>query len=145
VSHADIVGFVMAAHNMESVMNDQATCGRGLAAHAAFPSVVGDVMSSMADVLAHHMTALDLGDPNTRAEYEAYGALVEAHRASAEQLRSISLRMAGSRDLPMGRHDEAVMGSADGAGRFASLVRHEQALHTLLGSTLAEHRALSNQ
>jgi hypothetical protein len=125
-------------------MSDQPTCGQGLAAHASLPSVLGDVMSSMAEVLAHHMSALDLADPNARSEYEAYGALVEAHRASAEQLRSISLRMAGSRDLPMGRHDHRVMTSADGARRFATLVNHEESLAALLESLVAEHRRMLN-
>jgi hypothetical protein len=127
---------------VEDVMEDQPTCGKGLAAHASLPALLGDVMSSMAEVLAHHMTALDLGDPNTRAEYEAYGALVDGHRTSADQLHSIALRMAASRDLPMGRHDVSVMGDETATRVLERLVQQEEALVAVLRSRVAEHRAM---
>jgi hypothetical protein len=51
------------------------------------------------------MEALDLTDDHSREEHEAYRELARGHRKIAAELRATARRMAGYRDLPMGRHD----------------------------------------
>jgi hypothetical protein len=122
--------------------DDQPTCGKGLAAHAPLPATLGELTAAVADVLAGHMPSLDLADENARAEHEAYAALVREHRAAAEQLRATAARMAGCRDLPMGRHDVAVLSTPDAMAPFARFVRLEEELVALLQARLAQDRAM---
>ena len=43
-------------------MDEQPTCGKGLAENSALPSLLADVTGGMVDVLEAHMRALDTGD-----------------------------------------------------------------------------------
>jgi hypothetical protein len=122
--------------------DDQPTCGKGLAAHAPLPAKLAELTAAVADVLAGHMPSLDLTDERSRAEHEAYAALVHEHRAAAEQLRATAARMAGSRDLPMGRHDVAVLSTPEAMAPFARFVRLEEELVALLRARLAQDRAM---
>jgi hypothetical protein len=122
-------------------MNEQQTCGKGLAENAELPEKLGAVAAGMAEVLEHHMHALDLTDPNAKAEHGAYAQLVDAHRSIAAQLRATADQMTGYRDLPMGRHDEQVMTSADGLRAFDAFVTAKQELQALLERQAAQDRA----
>jgi hypothetical protein len=51
---------------------DQMTCGQGLAANAAIPAKLGELIASMAEILEVHTKALDLGDENAREENGAF-------------------------------------------------------------------------
>ena len=93
-------------------MDEQQTCGKGLAQHSALTASLGELVASTARVLEVHMKALDLTDENAKREYEAYRELASAHRRIAGELADTAERMAGYRTLPMGRHDMAVMMSA---------------------------------
>jgi ABC-type glycerol-3-phosphate transport system substrate-binding protein len=97
---------------------DTPTCGTGLAANAVLPAKLGDLLGATAEVLERHSAALDRTEPAGRAELEAYTALVRAHRAIARDLAGLAQQMAGYRDLPVARHDEAVL--ADPAGQAAA-------------------------
>ena len=109
------------------------TCGKGLAANAALPARIGELLGATAEVLERHTAALDRTEPAGRAELEAYTALVGAHRAIAGELASLAQQMAGYRDLPMARHDEAVMADPAGqAAAFQRLVAVERELLELL-------------
>jgi hypothetical protein len=123
-------------------MDDQPTCGKGLAAHSTLPAKLAEVTGAVADVLEAHMAALDLADPNAKREYDAYRELVDAHRLTAAQLEATARRMAAYRDLPMGAHDMAVMMSARSADTFARLVAAEEELAELMRTRLDEHRAM---
>ena len=90
-------------------MTDQPTCGKGLAENSALPAKVGELIAAMGEVFALHMTALDLGDGNSKQEYEAYKDLTRELREIAAGLTAASQEKAGYRDLPMGRHDEVVL------------------------------------
>ena len=81
-------------------MNDQKTCGQGLAESSVLPAKVADMIESMATVLETHMEALDLTDDDSRLEHEAYRELAKEHRKIAGDLQATSRRMAGYRDLP---------------------------------------------
>jgi hypothetical protein len=119
--------------------DDQPTCGKGLAANAVLPAKLAELMDAQADVLERHAKALDRSDPNAQAELETYVLLARAHRDIASGLSKLADQMAGSRDLPMARHDMAVM--ADRRGQmeaFARFVAVEKELQDLLRTKAGE-------
>src|SRR5688572_29905758 len=113
-------------------MNDQPTCGKGLAENAVLPAKLGDLVGSMADVLEAHLPALDITDEPSRVEHEAYMDLTREHREAALQLKAIADQMAGYRDLPMGRHIEHAMTAPRVLDSFQRFVRSQQELLALL-------------
>lgn len=122
-------------------MDDQQTCGKGLAQHSALTASLGELVASTARVLEVHMKALDLTDENSKRECDVYRELASAHRRIAIELADTAHRMAGYRELPMGRHDMAAMMSPAPRHAFAGFVKHEEALITLLQSRLAADHA----
>jgi hypothetical protein len=123
-------------------MSDQQTCGKGLAHHSALPRLFGAVAAAMADVLEHHRTSLDLGDPQSRPELDAYTTLTNEFRDLAAALETTAERMAGYRDLPMAPHDEAALSSGDAVAKFAGLVRAERELLQLLQGYTRQNDAM---
>jgi hypothetical protein len=119
-------------------MSDQPTCGKGLAETSALPTTVGELITAVADVLEAHLPSLDLSDPASRQEHEAYYRLVQDHRDAAHRLEALGKQMAGYRDLPMGRHSQAVLGEPEALDAFRRFVDREQALLALLEQRLAE-------
>jgi hypothetical protein len=123
-------------------MDDQQTCGKGLAQHSALTASLGELVASTARVLEVHMKALDLTDENSKREYEAYRELASAHRRIAIDLADTAHRMAGYRELPMGKHDMAAMMSPAPRHAFAGFVKHEESLLALLQTRLAADHAM---
>jgi hypothetical protein len=121
---------------------DEPTCGKGLAEHSALPAKIGAVIGAIGEVLELHMTALDLTDERSRREHDAYRELADVHRHIASQLQATARRMAGYRDLPMGRHDMSVMASPKAAEVFAQVVKLEGELLSLLQSRVERDRAM---
>jgi hypothetical protein len=119
------------------------TCGQGVAANAVLPAKLAELIAVRAEVLERHMKALDLSDPRSQLESEAYAELVASHRTAAASLKNLSEQMASYRDLPMGRHDIAAMsdpkGQMEAFGRFVSL---ERELLELLRSRLEQEDAM---
>lgn len=115
--------------------SEQPTCGKGLAENAILPWSVGNVISGMAENLAEHMKALDLEDENSRAEYAAYERLVGQLRQAAAALHVTASEMSGYRELPMGRHDMAVMTRPAIRETFEKFVGYKQELSRLLEQT----------
>jgi hypothetical protein len=113
-------------------MDDQPTCGQGLAEHSQLPAILARLMAATANVLERHQAALVLDDEHARREHEAYGSLAKAHRTLAEGLQSTAREMAGYRDLPMGRHDEQVMMSTGALDAFEGFVKAERELLALV-------------
>ena len=126
-------------------MSEEATCGKGLAANAALPAKLADLMDAVARVLETHTTALDLEDDDAKQEYDAYAKLVEQHRRIATELHGLSEQMVSYRDLPMGRHDRKALSAPDAADFFERLVNLEQELLSLLQQRLEEHRPLLSE
>ena len=120
----------------------QKTCGQGLADTSALQAKLGTLVAATANVLELHMTALDLSDDNSQRELTAYRHLAQQHRAIATQLESTSAQMAGYRDLPMGRHDMAVMSDPKMREAFSKFVAAESDLVMLLQPRLEEDRAM---
>jgi hypothetical protein len=113
-------------------MDDQPTCGKGLAENSVLPAKLGELIASMADVLEAHLPALDITDEPSRAERDAYLDLVREQRQAAVELKAIAAQMAGCRDLPMGRHMEHAMAARPVLDSFHRFVNAEQELLALL-------------
>jgi hypothetical protein len=113
-------------------MDDQQTCGRGLAEHAALPARLAEVTEAMADNLQVHMQALELDDEPARQEHAVYLRLVEEQRQTAGRLRAVAGEMAAARDLPMGRHDQQTMSSPEVGDAFRRFVGAKRELLALL-------------
>jgi hypothetical protein len=111
------------------------TCGKGLAENSLLPASLGRLIEAMAENLKLHMTALDLNDPNSRAEYDAYQRLVTDLQQIAAQLDATAHQMAGYRNLPMGRHDERAMQQPKLLEVFEAFVKQKRELLSLLEQT----------
>src|SRR5262245_54144012 len=117
--------------------DDQPTCGKGLAANAALPAKLAEVLAALAEVLGRHTRALDRNDPDGLAELDAYTSLERTHRGVASELVRLSEAMAGYRDLPMAAHDMTVMADPKGqAEAFQRFVAVERELLELLRAKL---------
>jgi hypothetical protein len=113
-------------------VDEQQTCGRGLAEHAALPGRLAEVTEAMADNLVVHMQALELDDEPAREEHAVYLRLAEEQRQAAARLRAIAREMAAARDLPMGRHDQQTMTSPEVGDAFQRFVKAKRELLAML-------------
>ena len=113
-------------------MDEQQTCGKGLAENATLPWKLGELAAAMAAVLETHIPALDLTDEAARKEYDVYQRLVSEFRQAAAQMEAIARQMSASSDLPMGRHDMALMASEEVVRSFEQFVHAEQEFVTML-------------
>jgi hypothetical protein len=113
-------------------MDEQPTCGKGLAEHSALPAKLGELAAAMAETLEVHQQALDVTDENARKEHHAYVKLAQEFRCVAAHLQVTAEHMAGYRDLPMGRHDQRAMAAPAGAQAFTKFVRIEKDLLEML-------------
>ena len=118
-------------------MDDQPTCGKGLAAHSALPALMGELTGAVAEILELHLVSLDPKDSPSRPEHEAYTRLVREHRDAAERLRAIGGSMAGHRDLPMANHHMQALTDPRNVGAFERFVTLERELRELLEARLA--------
>ena len=126
-------------------MDTPQTCGRGLAHHSHLPAKLAELTDALAAVLERHMRALDLTDPSSREELDAYRHLANEHRDLAARLHSVATEMAGYRDLPVGRHDRKEMASPEATDVFERFVKTEEELATLLESRLRQNRNLLDE
>ena len=123
-------------------MDDQQTCGRGLAEHSALPARLAEVTEAMASNLQVHMQALELDDEPAREEHAVYLRLAEEQRQAAARLRAVANEMAAARDLPMGRHDAQTMSSPEVGDAFLRFVKAKQELLDLLQGMVEEDRRM---
>jgi hypothetical protein len=123
-------------------MNEQPTCGKGLADNSALLEKLGKVTGAVGDILDAHLPSLDLTDERSRKEHEVYRRLVEEHRQAGSQLEAIARRMAASRDLPMGRHRPEAMASPAVSRSFQRFVELEQDLASALQLRLEHDRRM---
>jgi hypothetical protein len=125
-------------------MAEQPTCGRGVAENAALPAKLGELTSAVAGILEAHIPSLDLTDERSRKERDVYRGLAEDHRRAGLQLEALARQMAGARDLPMGRHDQAALASPMAFRSFQRFVEVEQDLLTTLQHRLEQdHQMLA--
>jgi hypothetical protein len=113
-------------------MESQTTCGQGLAEHSAVPAKLGELIAAVVLNLEGHMQALDLTDETSKKEHDAYQGLAGEYRRIATDLKATAGRMAGYRDLPMGRHDAQAMSAPKVLSAFEQYVELERELLSLL-------------
>ena len=123
-------------------MDEQQTCGRGLAEHSALPAQLAEVTEAMASNLQVHMQALELDDEPAREEHAVYLRLAEEQRQAAARLRAVANEMAAARDLPMGRHDAQTMSSPEVGDAFRRFVKAKQELLALLEGMVEQDRRM---
>jgi uncharacterized protein YndB with AHSA1/START domain len=123
-------------------MKKPETCGQGLAERSALPATLGALAVAMADTLEQHRRTLDLSDQNAKAEDDAYEAVASALGNAAAQLQVTADRMVGYRELPMGRHHEGALASAEIHDGFARFIEREQDLSLLLNTWIQQDRAM---
>ena len=113
-------------------MEEEQTCGKGLADHAALPASLGELIASTARVLEVHMKALDPADANAKREIDAYRDVAVAHRRLANELATLAERMRSYRTLPAAPHDMSFMSSPAPRHAFAGFVAQEEKVLALL-------------
>jgi hypothetical protein len=123
-------------------MEEQPTCGKGLAHNAVLPARLGELTAALAENLEVHMKALDLSDHSAKQEHDAYTKLAGEHREIAAHLHAVAEQMAGYRDLPMGRHDERAMAAPAVLEAFERFVESKQRLLALLQETAEEDQKM---
>lgn len=111
---------------------EQWTCGKGLAEHAAIPAKMADFLESLAENLQAHIPAIDTSDRNGSKERDAYVHLHSEYTAIATHLAATAERMRGCRDLPAAGHHEAVLSGPIIREIFAKFVSIESELADLL-------------
>jgi uncharacterized protein YndB with AHSA1/START domain len=92
------------------LVDDTATCGIGLAQHAAIPARMAVMFEGLADTLELHRRMLVPDDPNARKEDAVYRDLAARWKRIAELVAEAARQMAAQRELPMGAHDETAWG-----------------------------------
>ena len=117
-------------------MDEQPTCGKGLAANSAIPAKIAELIASLTATLEAHLDSLVATDDNTEAEREAYQRLAREYRQISEQLQTTARAMAGYRDLPPAEHDEQALATPRMLRAFESYVRAEKQLFNLLRDSL---------
>ena len=123
-------------------MDEQQTCGRGVAEHSVLPGRLAEVIEAMAENLRVHMGALELDDEPAREEHAVYLRLAEEQVQAAGRLRAIAREMAAARDLPMGRHDTQALTSPEVADAFRQFVEAKQELAATLQGMAEEDRRM---
>ena len=118
------------------------TCGKGLAAHAAIPAGIAELLRGLAANLHAHVPTIDVADPHGEAERRAYVGLAEQYDAVAAQLSRAALEMEGCRDLPAARHHEEALADPALLDTFRRFVAVETELAALLARSAEEDAQL---
>lgn len=123
-------------------MVEEPTCGKGIAANAALPAKLADLMTALADTLEEHRRALNLSEPAGQAEDEAYAVLVSEHQAIAAHLASVALRMESYSSLPVASHDAEAMADPARMAPYARFVALQREIGAMLHTSAAEGEAM---
>lgn len=107
------------------------TCGAGMAAHAALPSKLAEVMEATAALIDDHARWVG-SSHDERALNEAllWASIAASHRNVADLSAALASQMQATRDLPDAPHDLASMGEDAGAlmQRYVASARELAAL-----------------
>ena len=123
-------------------MEQETTCGQGLAHHAALPAKLADVFDAIAGNLEMHVTALYPKAKASRPEFDAYVALATEYRELESRLRALAVQMEGYRDLPMAVHDMSIMTSPRTAQALERLAGQEESLAAVLSEHVEQYRRM---
>lgn len=123
-------------------MNEEWTCGKGLAQNASMPAMLADLLAAMADTLDAHRPALDLANSAGQAEDTAYAMLVREFRDISGRLKATAERMAGYHDLAAASHDEQAMADPARMAPYRRFVEIERELVALFEAAASEGEAM---
>jgi hypothetical protein len=126
-------------------MEQQPTCGQGLAEHAALNAKLADVFAAVAENLELHLKSLDPTDKASRPEFDAYVALSTEYRELESRMRALALRMESCRDLPMANHDMTVLTSRDASQALERLIAEKRNLAGELGMWVERYQQLTKK
>ena len=126
-------------------MEEQPTCGQGLATHALVPQLFAAYLNATADNLITHLPMLVAGDADTQHERSVYEHLSTSHREVAAMLDAIATEMKEHHDMRMGQHDVEAMSHENVTKALETMVRAEAQLVAQLELQLAEHRAMVDE
>ena len=113
-------------------MEEEPTCGRGLAQGTAVPVGLAAVAAGLAENLEIHTRALDLGDAAAVQERAAYERIARGLRDAAAKLRTAAAEMSSAVDLPMAAHDLAAVTTTEVLHAFERCVAAEDDLRRVL-------------
>jgi hypothetical protein len=113
-------------------VEEQPTCGHGLAQNTVVPAALAAVAAGLARNLEVHTRALDPGDAAAAQEQGVYECVAHRLRSAAAELRAAAEEMTSAVHLPMGAHDMAAITTTDVLDAFESYVAAEDDLRRLL-------------
>ncbi len=116
----------------EQDMEEEPTCGRGLAQTGVVPAGLAAVAEGLAQNLEVHVRALDPDDAAAEQERGVYVRVARSLRSAVSDLRAAATEMASASDLPMGAHDIAAITTTDALEAFERCVAAEDDLRRLL-------------
>lgn len=125
-------------------MEQEWTCGMGLAAGSELPARMGEVLEVMARNLELHMRSLDASHPTGAQELIAYERLVGRQRDVAGYLKALAAEMLSYRDLPMAPHDESALATVEVNEAFEALIASERSLAAYLTESADAFEGLEN-
>ncbi len=126
----------------EKTVEEQATCGRGLAQSTVVPTALAAVAAGMAQNLEVHTRALDPGDAAAAKEQGVYERVAHNLRSAAADLRAAAAEMASAVDLPVCAHDMDAITTTDVLGAFEGYVAAEDDLRRLLEARREDNEQL---
>ena len=124
------------------MQHGQATCGNGLAAHAALPEELGALLAAMAELLENHTRSLPLDDVNAMSERKAYDRLIKDQHVVATSLQALADAMRSYRGLPTAPHNESLLTDQRSLHVFDSFIRAEEGVLALVQRSVGEHHAM---
>jgi len=123
-------------------VEEQHTCGRGLAQNTVVPAALAAVATGLAQNLEVHVRALAPGDAAAAQEQRVYERVAHSLRSAAADLQAAAAEMASAVDLPMGAHDMSAMATTDALGAFESYVAAGDDLRRLLDAQHEENEQM---
>ncbi len=123
-------------------MEEQPTCGRGLAQSAVVPAALAAVAAGLAENLEVHVRALDPGDAAAAQEQGVYERVAHRLHSAAADLQAAAAEMTSAVDLPMGAHDIAAITTTDVLDAFQGHVAAEDDLRRLLEARREENEQM---
>ena len=124
------------------MVEEQPSCGSGLAQNSVVPAALAAVTVSLAQNLEVHARALEPGDAAAAQEQGVYQRVARSLRSAATDLQAAAAEMASAVDLPMGAHDMAAMTTTDVLAAFENYVAAEDNLRRLLEGRREENELM---
>jgi hypothetical protein len=124
------------------MVEEQPSCGSGLAQNSVVPAALAAVTVSLAENLEVHTRALEPGDAAAAQEQGVYERVARSLRSAATDLQAAAAEMASAVDLPMGAHDMAAITTTDVLAAFESYVAAEDNLRRLLEGRREENELM---